>query len=183
MARRRLMAGAAGATVAGAAAIAGTGATAATDEARALYADPEGRVLDPVQGLPDLQARRVRFIEDADARIREDYLRILRFYRFSAWYADPAPGFDAETLAAIAANLDGLGTLSAERVGQEMRKLLAAADPVFAVAGMAQTGVLGQLLPGADPRFLGPLIAGDEALELETKNLFKLWSHACQRPS
>ena len=117
----------------------------------ALYADPEGRVLDPVQGLPDLQARRVRFIEDADARIREDYLRILRFYRFSAWYADPAQGFDAETLAAIAANLDGLSTLSAERVGQEMRKLLTAPDPAAVVANMGQIGVLHAILPGAEP--------------------------------
>ncbi len=59
-----------------------------------------------------LRARRVRFIEDPARRIREDYLRILRFFRFTAWYGDPELGFDAEALAAIADNLDGLGSLS-----------------------------------------------------------------------
>ena len=59
----------------------------------ALYADADGRIVDPLGGLPDLQARRVRFVGDADARIREDYLRILRFFRFHAWYGDPRPGW------------------------------------------------------------------------------------------
>ncbi|MEO0704030.1 MAG: CCA tRNA nucleotidyltransferase, partial [Pseudomonadota bacterium] len=54
----------------------------------ALYADRHGWLHDPVVGLADAQARRVRFIDDPVQRIREDYLRILRFFRFSAWYAD-----------------------------------------------------------------------------------------------
>ncbi|KGM89571.1 tRNA nucleotidyltransferase/poly(A) polymerase [Roseovarius mucosus DSM 17069] len=58
----------------------------------ALYARPDGDVVDPLGGLEDLRARRVRFIEDADQRIREDYLRILRFFRFHAWYGDPEGG-------------------------------------------------------------------------------------------
>ena len=62
----------------------------------ALYARPDGTVADPLGGLPDLLARRVAFIEDAAARIREDYLRILRFFRFHAWYGDPAGGLDAD---------------------------------------------------------------------------------------
>lgn len=124
----------------------------------ALYATPEGQVIDPLGGLPDLLARRVRFVGDAEARIREDYLRILRFFRFHAIYGDPEEGLDPEGLAACAAHSAGLETLSAERIGAEMRKLLSAADPAPAVAAMAMAGVLGHVLPGADPRGLAPLV-------------------------
>jgi poly(A) polymerase len=125
----------------------------------ALYADAGGRVVDPLGGgLADLRARRVRFVGDADARIREDYLRILRFFRFHAWYGEPASGMDATALAACAANIDGLGALSRERIGNEMRRLLAAPDPTPALAGMQATGVLARILPGADARALGPLV-------------------------
>ena len=121
----------------------------------ALYADPEGRVHDPNgQGLEDLAARRVRFIGDANARVTEDYLRILRFFRFHAWYADPKGGLDAEGLAAAARHADGLARISRERIGAEMKKLLAAPDPAPAVAAMAASGVLAQVLPGADPGLL-----------------------------
>lgn len=124
----------------------------------ALYATGDGAIIDPLGGLPDLLARRVRFIEDADARIKEDYLRILRFFRFSAWYADHSEGFDADALAAISANTGGLETLSAERVGQEIRKLLKSPNPSTAVATMRQCGVLSAILPGADDRWLAPLV-------------------------
>lgn len=132
----------------------------------ALYADRRGTVQDPLGGLPDLRARHIRFIEDADRRIREDYLRILRFFRFFAWYGDPETGMDADALAAIAGNLDGLSQLSRERVGSELVKLLSAPDPSMAVAVMAQTGVLAQVLPRAVSRPLGPLIAHENALSL-----------------
>nr|WP_235439092.1 CCA tRNA nucleotidyltransferase [Candidatus Rhodobacter lobularis] len=124
----------------------------------ALYAQPDGTVEDPLGGLPDLQARRVRFIEDAAQRIREDYLRILRFFRFHAWYGDQSAGLDVDGLAACAANSDGLETLSKERVGTEMLKLLAAPDPAPAVAAMAQAGNLTRILPGADTSALAPLV-------------------------
>lgn len=120
----------------------------------ALYADPDGEILDPIGGLGDLQARHVRFIGHAQDRIREDYLRILRFFRFTAWYGDPELGFDADALAAISENLAGLESLSRERIGHEMQKLLAAPEPAPAVATMAQSGVLGVLLPGSDARVL-----------------------------
>lgn len=124
----------------------------------ALYADARGQVIDPLGGLPDLQARYLRFVGDPGQRIREDFLRILRFFRFHAHYGDPAQGIDPEGLAACAALADGIDGLSRERVGAEMRKLLAAPDPAPAVAAMAQTGVLAHALPGADPRALAPLI-------------------------
>jgi poly(A) polymerase len=124
----------------------------------ALYAQADGTLVDPLGGLPDLLARRVRFVGEAEARIREDYLRILRFFRFHAWYADPDHGIDAEGLAACAANSAGLETLSRERVGAEMRKLLAAPHPGPAVAAMAQAGALGAILPGVDARWLPVLV-------------------------
>ncbi|EEE37614.1 polyA polymerase family protein [Rhodobacteraceae bacterium KLH11] len=124
----------------------------------ALYARPDGTILDPLDGLRDLQARRVRFIGEAEKRIREDYLRSLRYFRFHAWYGDADAGFDADALGAIAANLDGLETLSRERVGAEMLKLLAAPDPAPSVAAMRSAGVLAQLLPGADDTALAILV-------------------------
>jgi poly(A) polymerase len=113
----------------------------------ALYARPDGTVVDPLGGLPDLQARRVRFVGDARSRIAEDFLRILRFFRIHAWYGDPDGGLDPEGLAACAAHQDGLARLSRERVGAEIAKLLAAADPAPAVAAMAATGILARVLP------------------------------------
>ena len=124
----------------------------------AIYADADGAVLDPLGGLPDLTARRVRFIEDANLRIREDYLRSLRFFRFHAQYGDPDAGLDTEALDAIAGNLDGLETLPGERIGAEMRKLLEAADPAPALAAMETTGALSRILPGASTTFIAPLV-------------------------
>ncbi|MBV0891854.1 CCA tRNA nucleotidyltransferase [Paracoccus sp. Z118] len=126
----------------------------------ALYARPDGSVIDPVGGLPDLAARRLRFVGNPDARITEDYLRILRFFRFHARYgrkgaADPA------ALAACARHKAGLSGISRERIGAEMRKLLAAPDPVEAVELMARTGVLAQILPGARSEGLAALIAAE----------------------
>ena len=124
----------------------------------ALYADLDGTVIDPLGGLDDLRARRVRFIENPDQRIREDYLRILRFFRFHALYGDLDAGLDIEALAACAQNLSGIKTLSKERIGNEMRKLLAADNPAPSVAAMAQTGVLMQVITGANITSLAPLI-------------------------
>jgi poly(A) polymerase len=122
----------------------------------AIYADASGEIVDPLGGLPDLMARRVRFIGDPHDRIREDYLRILRFFRFTAWYG--ADGIEPEGLAACAELADGIGGLARERIGAEMKKLLAAPDPAPAVAAMAASGILARCLPGADPALLAPLV-------------------------
>ncbi len=124
----------------------------------ALYADRHGTVIDPLGGLPDLQARRVRFVGDPETRIREDYLRILRFFRFHAAYGDPDGGIDPEGLSACAALAEGLDGISRERIHAELRKLLSARDPAPAVAAMSKAGVLARVLPGADPRALAPLV-------------------------
>ncbi|WP_299422057.1 CCA tRNA nucleotidyltransferase [uncultured Shimia sp.] len=128
----------------------------------ALYARSDGTVVDPLGGLKDLKARRLRFIDNAEDRIREDYLRILRYFRFHAYYGDPAEGMDPEALAAIAANIDGLASLSRERVGSETVKLMGAPDPASAVAAMRQTGALTAILPGTDDRALAPLVHLEE---------------------
>jgi len=111
----------------------------------ALYADRNGEVIDLVGGLPDIETRTVRFIGDASQRIAEDYLRILRFFRFFAHYGSGRP--DAEGLRACARARDKLSTLSAERVWAETRKLLSAADPSRALLWMRQAGVLTEILP------------------------------------
>ncbi len=125
----------------------------------ALYAEPDGTVLDPVGGLDDLAARRVRFVGDPATRIAEDALRILRLFRFHAWYGDAARGLDPAGLAAVEAAHRSVAGLSRERIGGEMRKLLAAPDPAPSVAAMAATGVLEAALPGTDPAALGRLVA------------------------
>ncbi len=130
----------------------------------ALYARPDGTLVDPLGGLPDLRAGHVRFVGDPVARIAEDYLRILRFFRFFAWYGHPEEGLDAAGLAACAAARDGLGQLSRERVGAEIAKLLAAPDPGPALGAMAATGVLAAVLPGADPAAMPALLAGEAAV-------------------
>ena len=116
----------------------------------ALYADAAGTVFDPTGGgLEDAAAGRIVFVGEAETRIREDYLRILRFFRFYAWYGRGEP--DAAGLAACAALKGGMAQLSAERVSKEVLKLLAAPDPRAAVRAMAETGVLAQVLPQAQP--------------------------------
>lgn len=105
----------------------------------ALYADMSGEIFDPAGGLADIPGRRIVFIGRAEDRIAEDYLRILRFFRFLARYGRGAP--DAGAIRACTAMTDGLARLSAERVWMETRKLLAAPDPVAAMEWMAKTGV------------------------------------------
>lgn len=128
----------------------------------ALYARSDGTVVDPLGGIEDLKARRLRFIDNAEDRIREDYLRILRYFRFHAYYGDPAEGMDLDALAAIANNIDGLSSLSRERVGSETVKLMGAPDPAPSVAAMRQTGALTAILPGTDDRALAPLVHLEE---------------------
>lgn len=129
----------------------------------ALYADAGGEVIDPVGGLSDLAARRLRFVGDADLRIAEDYLRILRFFRFHARYGR-AGGADPAALAACGRGVPGLARLSRERVGAEMRKLLDAPDPVEALRLMEAAGVLAAILPGADVERLAGLVAVEPGL-------------------
>ncbi len=140
----------------------------------ALYARPDGEILDPLNGLPDLQAHRVRFIGNARHRIQEDYLRSMRYFRFHAWYGDETAGLDPEALGAIAENLEGLETLSRERVGVELLKLLQATDPAPAVAAMRSTGVLNAILPGTDDRALALVVHTETSAGVDPDGLRRL---------
>ncbi|GLK69364.1 CCA tRNA nucleotidyltransferase [Hansschlegelia plantiphila] len=111
-----------------------------------LFLDRRGRVHDHVGGLADLEAGRVRFIGVARERIREDYLRTLRFFRFHARFARGA--LDAEGFAAAIAERGGLSRLSGERVRAELLKLLVAPRATETVAAMAQAGLLAPLTGG-----------------------------------
>ncbi len=114
----------------------------------ALYADARGRIVDLVGGIADIETKTIRFIGEAEERIREDYLRILRFFRFFAHYGSGRP--DAAALKAIARTRDGMGQLSAERIWQELKKLLTADDPSRALLWMRTTGVLTLIVPESE---------------------------------
>lgn len=114
----------------------------------ALYADPvTGELFDPVGGIADLEARRVMFIGDAAARIDEDHLRILRWFRFLGRFGIEAP--DETTLAVVAGRSAKLRGLSRERVADELLRILALPDPGRVAELMDEAGVLAEILPEA----------------------------------
>ena len=110
----------------------------------AIYCDRNGHLFDPVGGLDDIAIRKVRFIGDAHQRIREDYLRILRFFRFSAQYANGK--LDPVGLAACRAERAGLERLSAERIHREFMRLLEAPAAVATLRAMQEHGFLSDIL-------------------------------------
>ncbi|WP_165916725.1 CCA tRNA nucleotidyltransferase [Caulobacter sp. BK020] len=133
----------------------------------ALYADIHGRIYDPTgEGVSDAREGRVVFVGDAETRIREDYLRILRFFRFHAWYGRGEA--DQEALAACKALKGGIETLAAERIHKELLKLLAAEEPRPALRLMAATGVLSEILP-----FVQSLARFEGLMTIETEQLFQ----------
>jgi poly(A) polymerase len=131
----------------------------------AMYAAANGEIFDYATGVEDLIAGKVRFMGDAKTRIAEDYLRVLRLFRFHAWYGKGE--IDAEGLRAAAQAKDKLKTLSAERVQKELLRLLEAGNPAAVLRVMAATGILSQLLPGALslPRL-------ERLAEIDTDNMF-----------
>ncbi|WP_026317535.1 CCA tRNA nucleotidyltransferase [Ahrensia kielensis] len=143
----------------------------------AIYADREGNLYDYVGGLVDIETETLRFIGDAGTRIEEDYLRILRFFRFFAYYGKHRP--DAQGLKACARLKDGLGGLSAERIWNEMRKLFGAPDPSRALLWMRQVGVLTQLLPESEKwgiDAIPPLMEAEQAHEIKPDAMIRLMS-------
>lgn len=128
----------------------------------ALYVDPATLELtDYFGGLPDLRARRVRFIGDARQRIREDHLRILRYFRFQARFgSQPADPGAESACSELAATLKGL---SRERIGWELMAILALPDPAPVVHRMEELGVLQVILPEASHRDLPRLVAAERA--------------------
>lgn len=111
----------------------------------ALYADADGTLYDPFDGRRDLAEARVRFIGDADTRIAEDRLRVLRFFRFHAWYGRPP--FDAQSFDACRRNAGSLRGLSGERVRKELLRLLEAPASADTIAAMVEAAILDHWLP------------------------------------
>jgi poly(A) polymerase len=114
----------------------------------AMYCDFDGKIYDFTAGYADVVKRHVRFVGSASTRIKEDYLRILRFFRFQAFYGKGKP--DEEGFKACVRLRAGLKTLSAERVRQELFKLLVAPNAVKVLKVMAEAGVLKTILPHTD---------------------------------
>jgi len=124
----------------------------------AMSATRDGTVFDYFGGREDLATGRVRFVGVARARIAEDYLRILRYFRFFARYGMAAP--DDEAIAGIRALHAGIAQLSAERVWAELKRILAACDPRHALVLMQETGVLPLIVPGARVERVAALVEG-----------------------
>lgn len=141
----------------------------------ALYADADGTIFDPLGGFGDIEKRHVRFIGEASDRVAEDHLRILRFFRFFAWYGHGRP--DGAGLRACVRARDELTSLSAERVWAEMRKLLAAPDPSRALLWMRQSGALSIVLPQSEKwgiDHIHGLIAAERAFEWQADAILRL---------
>lgn len=130
-----------------------------------LYARADGTIVDLVGGVEDIKSQTLRFIGDAATRIEEDYLRILRFFRFFAWYGGGRP--DAAGIRACTRLKEGLDGLSPERVWKELKKLLGAPDPSRALLWMRQTGVLTRVLPESEKwgiDAIHPLVEAEQEL-------------------
>lgn len=132
----------------------------------ALYAAADGEIFDYHGGVEDLTAGRVRFVGDAAARIREDYLRILRLFRFHACYGKGE--MDPDALRAAAGAREGLRRLSGERIAKELLRLLECQNPLPSLRMMAASGILSELLPYAlrMPRL-------EQLVDIECQNQFR----------
>lgn len=131
----------------------------------ALYADDKGNIYDPLgQGMADLEARRLRFVGDASARIAEDYLRILRYFRFAAQFGWILA--DKDELAACRAAAPNIARLSRERVTHEILRLLGVDDPAPILSQMRACNILPALLGGVDMDAMGYLASANPLTRL-----------------
>jgi len=138
----------------------------------AIYASLDGTLHEVVPGgIEDALSGRVIFIGEADQRLKEDYLRILRFFRFNAWYGAHV---DEEGLAACARQKDGLAKIARERIWKELKRLLEAPDPSDAMLAMEEAGVLAAILPEASASALPALIAAEQGVGLSPDPMQRL---------
>ena len=145
----------------------------------AIYASPDGQLHEVVPGsIADAIKGRVIFIGDADQRLREDYLRILRFFRFNAWYG---AGMDADGLAACERQKEGLTRIAAERIWKELKRLMEAPGPSEALLAMDETGILDIVLPGATASETPSLVAVEQGARLEPDPLQRLMAMTPRR--
>lgn len=140
-----------------------------------MYVNSKGEVIDLVGGAADIENQIIRFIGDAQTRIEEDYLRVLRFFRFFAFYGAGRP--DAEGLKACAKARDQLSSLSAERVWKEMRRLFEAKDSSRALLWMRTTGVLTEIFPETEKwgiDLVGPFVETHRVLNWDVDPMLLL---------
>ena len=133
----------------------------------AMYLDKSGNLIDPTDGKKDLENRVVRFIGRPDERIKEDYLRILRYFRFLALFGDISP--DAEVMKTITANLDKLSVVSKERQWNELKSILTLTAPNNAISAMSEIGLLDDYFNG-----IGINDAFVNLIEIESKISFSI---------
>ena len=133
----------------------------------AMYLDKSGNLIDPTDGKKDLENRVVRFIGSPDERIKEDYLRILRYFRFLALFGDISP--DAEVMKTITANLDKLSVVSKERQWNELKSILSLTAPNNAISAMSEIGLLDDYFNG-----IGINDAFVNLIEIESKISFSI---------
>ena len=133
----------------------------------AMYLDKSGNLIDPTDGKKDLENRVVRFIGRPDERIKEDYLRILRYFRFLALFGDISP--DAEVMKTISANLDKLSVVSKERQWNELKSILTLTAPNNAISAMSEIGLLDDYFNGT-----GINDAFVNLIEIESKISFSI---------
>lgn len=138
----------------------------------ALYMGSDGQIYDDAGGIEDAQAGRLRFIGDPSARLAEDYLRMLRFFRFSARFSKTAP--DAAALEAIAQAAQGLARVSAERIGSEIVQLFETAAPLSAVQLMQEAGVAAVIFDQTDIARLTRAIALERVLDRPPHAMMRL---------
>lgn len=140
----------------------------------ALYMTIEGDIIDPLSGWQDLINGHVRFIGNPEERIREDYLRILRYFRFISSYVGSISYVDCDSVQACTDAVPGLKTLSHNRVWEELRKILLAKDPFPVLKLMKSAKILDEILPSADVNCLGRFLKIESNVKLESTEITRL---------
>ena len=142
----------------------------------ALYCDSYGKVIDPLNVLEDLNNRIIKFIGDPNKRIAEDYLRILRFFRFQAIYGNEMLEIDVPALAACREHKSKLAKLSKERITSELRKLFLSNNPTRTIIKMIDTGILNQLFDNCSINSFISYIEAEKKYKIEINWIGRLLS-------
>ena len=140
----------------------------------ALYMNMEGEVCDPLSGWEDLISGNVRFIGDPEVRIKEDYLRILRYFRFVSLYDKSGKSLDQRALSACAAAKLKLKHISKERIWMECKKILSSQEPLNAIRAMEITGVLAEIFPKSDVQNLEKFLQFEKKFGFTINEIYRL---------
>ena len=142
----------------------------------ALYCNHVGEVIDPLNGLDDIKKQKIKFIGNPNERIKEDNLRILRFFRFQAIYGNKNLEIDSIALEACHNHKSKLAALSKERITSELRKILSAPNPLEVIIKMNETGVLNELLQNVSIDSLEAYLKTEEKFKININWLGRLLS-------